>query len=151
VSLNLYFGHYCGIGATGTGVCPSPDGAYEVVTHATDGAHSIIVRSVGTEDNKFVYQGQLDVGEGIRWSPNSDVFLFVVGDSVQRAFLTGSYEQIIPTAYSPIFSLDGSMILYRKPIGPGVNDVFVSNNDGSEARNVTNVTSVDKRCAAWRY
>ena len=29
------------------------------------------------------------------------------------------------------------------------NDIFVANADGSEPRNVTNMTTIDKRCAAW--
>jgi len=74
----------------------------------------------------------------------------VVGDTVNRAFLNGTYNQILYPAYTPIFSPDGSLILFLKPVGPGVNDVFVSNNDGTMVRNVTNVTIVDKRCPAWR-
>lgn len=147
---NLYLGNYCGVGSSGTGVCASPNGVYEVVTNAVEGGHSLVVRLTGAATHNFVYQGQLDTAEGIRWSPLSDSFLFVVGDSVNRAFPDGSYNQVIPTAYRPIFSPDGSLILYLKPIGPGVNDVFVSNSDGSNARNVTNVATIDKRCPAWR-
>lgn len=149
-SINLSYGYYCGIGATGTGICTSPNGVYEVVTNRTDNGHSVVVRLAGSDTLNFVYQGTLDTGEGIRWSPLSDSFLFVIGDSVFRAFPTGSYGEIIPTAYTPIFSGDGSMVLYRKPIGPGVNDIFVVNSDGTNARNVTNVAAIDKRCAAWR-
>jgi hypothetical protein len=112
---------------------------------------SIAVRPASsTEDGIFIYQGSIDRAEGIRWSPVSSSFLFVVGDAVQQAFPTGGYNQIISTAYEPLFSPDGNYILFRKPIGPGVNDVFVSAADGSNARNVTNVSSVDKRCAVWR-
>jgi hypothetical protein len=124
---------------------------YEVVTNGgAEGGTSITVRPPGTENYTFVYQGALDSAEGIRWSPTSDSFLFVTGDTVNRAFPNGSYNQIITTAYTPIFSQDGSMILYLKPIGPGVKDIFVSNSDGSNARNVTNVATIDKRCHAWR-
>jgi serine/threonine protein kinase len=147
---NLYTGPRCGVGASGLSGCLSPNGLYEVITNAVDGGHTITVRQPGSEDFTFVYQGQFDIGEGIRWSPLSDSFLFVVGDSVNRALISGSYTQIIPTAYGPTFSPDGSLILYRKPIGPGVNDIFVSNSDGTEARNVTNVAAIDKRCPAWR-
>ncbi|MCZ7674253.1 MAG: hypothetical protein M5U34_47550 [Chloroflexi bacterium] len=150
ITHNLYTGNYCGVGAAGITVCTSPNGLHEAIINSADGGHSIIVRPVGSEVNNFVFQGRLDHGEGIRWSPLSDSFLFVVGDSVNRAFPNGSYTQVIPTAYTPTFSPDGSMILYRKPIGPGVNDVFVSNSDGSGDRNVTNVAAIDKRCPAWR-
>ncbi|MBE2224664.1 MAG: hypothetical protein IAF02_24200, partial [Anaerolineae bacterium] len=144
-SYDLYFGLVCNI-TSGIDVCPSPNGAYEVVVNDS----TISIRPPGTENYTFIYQGSLDSAEGIRWSPTSDSFLFVTGDTVNRAFPNGSYNQIIPTGFTPIFSQDGSMILFLKPIGPGVKDVFVSNSDGSNARNVTNVSTIDKRCHAWR-
>jgi hypothetical protein len=150
-SYNLYFGYYCNTGATGTSVCASPNGQYEVLTNHLDGSnYSIVVRPAGTEDLRFVYQGGLDLSEGVRWSPQSDSFLFVIDNTVYRAYLGGNYNAVIGTAVTPIFSPDGSLILYRRPVGPGVNDIFVINADGSNERNVTNVQTVDKRCAAWR-
>ncbi|NHZ72162.1 MAG: protein kinase [Aquificales bacterium] len=149
-SYNLYYGLFCNI-TGGIDVCPSPNGLYEVVVNGwVEDGSSISIRPPGTEDYTFVYQGSLDEGEGIRWSPTSDSFLFVTGDTINRAFPGGNYNQLVSPAYTPIFSQDGSMILYLKPIGPGVKDVFVSNSDGSNARNVTNVTTIDKRCHAWR-
>jgi hypothetical protein len=97
-----------------------------VVNGNVDNGSSITVRPPATENYTFVYQGSFDSAEGIRWSPNSDSFLFVTGDTVHRAFPNGSYNQVIQTTYSPIFSQDGSMILYLKPTGPGVRDVFVT-------------------------
>ncbi len=150
-SYNLYYGYYCGIGATGTGVCTSPNGQYEVITDHTDGNnYSIVVRQAGAEQGQFVYQGVINRAEGIRWSPLSDSFLFMIDNSVYRAFPGGNYNAVIPTASTPIFSQDGSLILYLKAVGPGVHDVFVSNADGSNQHNVTNVLAVDKTCAAWR-
>lgn len=32
---------------------------------------------------------------------------------------------------------------------PGANDIFITNADGTNARNITNVSSIDKQCAAW--
>ncbi len=148
-SYNLYFGNYCAIGSAIT-VCAAPNGSREVVVDRTSGEYTITTRPPGIEDYTFVYQGAIDTSEGIRWSPLSDSFLFVVGDAVYRAFPDGNYNQIIPQAYGPIFSQDGSMILYLKPVGPGVRDVFVSNSDGSNTRNVTNTAAIDKRCPAWR-
>ena len=148
-SYNLSYGNLCNI-TGGIDVCPSPNGLHEVVVNGgVEDGSSIVVRPPDTENYTFVYQGSLDTAEGIRWSPTSESFLFVTGDTVNRAFPNGSYNQIIPTAYTPIFSQDGSMILYLKPIGPGIKDVFVSNSDGSNARNVTNVSTIDKRCHAW--
>jgi serine/threonine protein kinase len=150
-NFNLYRGHFCGISNTIT-TCRSPNGQHEILVNSLD-PHtvSIAVRPASsTEDGIFIYQGSIDRAEGIRWSPVSSSFLFVVGDAVQQAFPTGGHNQIISTAYEPLFSPDGNYILFRKPVGPGVNDVFVSAADGSNVRNVTNVSSVDKRCAAWR-
>ncbi|MBX3055251.1 MAG: protein kinase [Anaerolineae bacterium] len=150
-SYNLYFGPFCGIISGGTTVCAAPNGQMEVITNQVgENSYSISLRAAGATDTIFVYQGAIDRPEGIRWSPTSNNFLFVVGDTVHQAFLNGSYNQIIPTAFEPRFSQDGSMILYRKPIGPGVNDIFVANSDGSNQRNVTNVATVDKRCAVWK-
>ncbi|MCP4362011.1 MAG: protein kinase [Chloroflexi bacterium] len=150
-SYNLYFGSFCGVTANGTSVCTSPNGQYEIVSNrVSEGTYSIVIRSPGSESHTFVYQGSLDLNEGIRWSPVSSNYLFIVGDTIHQGFLDGTYNQIISTAFQPYFSPDGSMILYRKPIGPGVNDIFVANNDGSNQRNVTNVSAVDKTCAVWR-
>ncbi|NJN54071.1 MAG: hypothetical protein HC804_04530 [Anaerolineae bacterium] len=150
-TFNLYFGPYCGITANGTSVCAAPNGQTEVLTNRVgDGVYSISVRPTGATDTTFVYQGSLDLAEGIRWSPLSSNFLFMVGDTVHQAFGNGSYNQIIPTAFEPRFSQDGSMILYRKPIGAGINDVFVANSDGSNQHNVTNAAAIDKRCAVWK-
>lgn len=150
-SHNLYFGPFCSIIGGGTTVCAAPNGQMEVITNqVAENTYSISLRAPGATDTVFVYQGGIDRPEGIRWSPTSSNFLFVVGDTVHQAFLNASYNQIITTAFEPRFSQDGSMILYRKPIGPGVNDIFVANSDGSNQRNVTNVTAVDKRCAVWK-
>jgi hypothetical protein len=151
LSLNLYRGPFCGIGGT-TNVCRSPNGQHEVVINALD-AHSvsIVARPAGdTGDGTFVYQGIVNRSVGVRWSPLNVSFLFVVGDTVYQGFPSGGYNQVIPIAYEPIFSPDGVYILYRRPVGPGINDVFVSNADGTNPTNVTNVQSIDKRCAAWQ-
>jgi len=148
-SFTLYRGNFCFIG-NGTDVCQSPNGQYEVITNAVPEGTSIVVRPTGSETLTFIYQGSLDRAEGIRWSPASDAFLFVIGDAVQRGFPNGSFSQVIPTALNPIFSPDGSLILYLKPIGAGVRDVFVSNSDGSNPRNLTNSNTIDKTCAVWR-
>ncbi len=150
-SYPLYFGPYCSM--EGNSRCTSPNGAYDIITY-TDAtlATSIRVGPKGaTEDHQlaFIYQGTVNRIEGIHWSPLSDSFFFLIKDTVYRGFPTGGYTEILPIAYEPEYSADGSMILYRKPVGPGVNDVFVANADGSNPRNVTNVGHVDKSCASW--
>jgi serine/threonine protein kinase len=150
-TFNLFRGHFCAIGGT-IFTCRAPNGQHEVLVHTIDAQTvSINIRAAGnTESGTFIYQGTIDRSEGIRWSPLSNSFLFAVGDTVHQAFPDGGYNQIIPVAYEPLFSPDGNYILYRKPVGPGINDIFVSNADGTNQRNVTNVQAIDKRCAAWR-
>lgn len=148
-SYPLYFGPYCPIGGDNTR-CASPNGAHDVIVNISGGEFSIGTSPTDNpEQFTFIFQGNVKQTAGIRWSPLSDVFLFIVGDTVYRGFPTGGYAEILPIAYQPYYSADGSMILYRKPVGPGVNDVFVANADGSNPRNVTNLVSVDKSCAAW--
>jgi len=148
-SYPLYFSPYCTIGGDSTR-CTSPNGVHDVVVSINAGVYSIITSPSGNNEQfEFIYDGSLNQAEGIRWSPLSDSFLFIVGDTVYRGFPAGGYAEILPIAYQPSYSADGGMILYRKPIGPGVNDVFVANADGSNRRNVSNLSSVDKSCAAW--
>jgi hypothetical protein len=149
-SFNLYRSPYCAIGGAITS-CRSPNQQHEVIINQIDGqTAAITIRVTGADEMTFVYQGPFKRSEGIRWSPQSSSFLFVAGDTVHRAFTNGSYNQIIPIGYEPLFSPDGTQILYRRPVGPGINDIFVSNVDGTNPRNVTNNQAIDKRCAAWR-
>ena len=58
---------------------------------------------------------------------------------------------MIPTAYEPYLSPDGSTILYRLPVGTvGAYDVMVINADGTGPHNVTNAPETYKVCARWR-
>lgn len=150
-TFNLYRGPFCSIGDT-ISTCRSPNGQHEVVVQALDPhSVSIVVRPISDPDNSvFIYQGSINRSVGIRWSPLSSVFNFSVGDTLYQAFPAGGYNEIISIAYEPVFSPDGGYILYRRPVGPGINDVFVSDANGANQRNVTNVQSIDKRCAAWR-
>ena len=149
-TFSLFHGNYCGVGE-GPSTCASPNGQYEVFTSGNYSDGFVInIRLAGATDNgAFVYSGEFDNNEGIRWSPTSNGFLFVVRDTVLFGRLSGGYDEIIPTAYNPVFSPNGSQILYLKPIGPGINDIFVSNSDGTNAQNITNVSTIDKKCAAW--
>jgi serine/threonine protein kinase len=151
-SFNLYRGPYCGISQT-ISTCISPNGQYEVVVDIVSGTvANISIRANGESGSgTFIYQGEVDSSEGIRWSPLSTSFLFVVVDTVHQAFPGGGYNQIIPTANNPMFSPSGEHIMYLKPVGPGIRDVFVSDANGANQRNVTNTTSVDKQCPAWHF
>ena len=150
-SFRVYYSPRCGMGE-GTTVCQSPNGAHEVIFNGSFGdGFTISVRPAGDAGTgTFIYGGKdFDLQEGIRWSPASDRFLFVLEDTLQVGFPAGGYNTLLSPVYNPTFSPDGSFILYRKPVGPGVNDVFVAGVDGSNAQNVTNNTAVDKRCAGW--
>lgn len=150
-SFRVYYSPRCNIGE-GTMVCPSPNGAHEAIFNGSFGdGFTISVRPAGSEGTgTFIYGGSdFDLQEGIRWSPASDRFLFVLGDTLQAGFPAGGYNTLMSPVYNPTFAPDASLILYRRPVGPGVNDVFVANVDGTNARNVTNNTAVDKRCAGW--
>lgn len=150
LSFDLYYGSRCNMSETIT-ICNSPNGQYELLIDGRDLTNLLSVRPAGSDDSGIpIYQGDLDRNEGIRWSPLSTGFLFVVGDSVHFAYANGGYDLIISIAYQPLFSPDGSMVLYRAPVAPSVNDIFVVGVDGSNPRNVTNISTVDKRCAAWR-
>ncbi len=150
-SFRVYYSPRCNMGE-GTVVCASPNGAHEAIFNGSFGdGFTISVRPAGAEGSgTFIYGGKdFDLQEGIRWSPASDRFLFVLGDTLQVSFPAGGYNTLMSPIYNPTFAPDGSLILYRRPVGPGVNDLFVANVDGTNARNVTNNTAVDKRCAGW--
>ncbi len=150
-SYNLFRGYRCGIPQT-ISTCASPNGAYEIVIDAQDPNNaSLLVRPTGNASAvQFVYQGVLDLQDGLQWSPGSTTFLFSIGTDTYAGYPSGGYDHILSQGYEPFFSPNGSSLLYRKPVGPGVYDIFVSNADGSNERNVTNASSVNKTCAVWR-
>ncbi|MDJ0756310.1 MAG: protein kinase [Ardenticatenaceae bacterium] len=144
-------GFYCGL-SEGVSVCQAPNGAVEVIFNGnySDGFF-LTIRAVGAEGGgDYIFDSKdFDLSEGLRWSPNSDSFMFVLGDTVYMGYTNRLYQPLFSPAYNPIFSPDGSQILYRKPIGPGINDVFVADATGENQRNVTNISTVDKSCAVW--
>jgi serine/threonine protein kinase len=152
-TIPLFTPPVCGIGETGTGSCVSPDGGYEVISSAVPEGTSVVVRAVGGGDPRFVYQGALDRTEGIRWSPRGAGFLFVVGDTVYIAQSDGTYSEAVPIGYNPQFSPDGVWLLYVKPVGPGLIDLFVKGMSGESSgmvANVTNMMAEDIYCPRWR-
>ena len=150
-SFSVSRGFYCGL-TEGTSVCQSPNGAVEVIFNGTyaDG-FALTIRAVGAEGGgDYIFDSKdFDLSEGLRWSPNSDSFMFVLGDTLYMGYTDRSYTPLFSPVYNPIFSPDGSQILYRRPIGPGVNDVFVANASGENQTNLTNISTVDKSCAVW--
>jgi hypothetical protein len=150
-TFNLYRSPKCAIGTgVAPAVCISPNGLLEVIASGRNG--TITLRSTGDRESEFfVYAGELNLGEGIRWAPDSGSFLFVTsGNTLTIAGLDGSYRQIAFPGYEPTYSISGDSILYLKPISSGIRDVFVINSDGSDERNVTNASNVNKVCPAWR-
>ena len=150
-TFSTWRGNKCGL-PEGTAVCISPNGAYEaIINHAGEQLYTINVRQTGDESvGVFIYQTyELDRAEGFQWSPQSNAFMFVENDQIFIGFPTGGYNASVSPVYNPIYSPDGNRILYRRPVGPGVNDVFVANSDGTGQTNLTNNTSLDKQCAVW--
>jgi serine/threonine protein kinase len=147
VSVNLYFGSKC---VTGESIhnCVSPNGQYEVLVDGRNLTNVVTVRSVGSDAVFSVYQGSLDRSSGIRWSPLSNAFLFNIngGVHVGRPNQAG-YSQIISQGQNPIFSPDGSQILYRPTAG---GDIYVADASGANQLNVTNSPGTEKTCVAWR-
>jgi len=100
-----------------------------------------------------IYTGKLNEQEPLLWSPNSTFFYFTIRDTLHRASLYSTgYEPVIPIAHEPYLSPDGSMILYKQPVGSvGAYDLWVVNGDGSNPRNVTNAAETYKICARWGW
>jgi hypothetical protein len=150
-SFNLHYGFRCGISAPKD--CPSPDGVYKVTIWESLGEYSLGVYTVA--DNAFVqtiYDGKINTGEPILWMPNGSYFYFTLNHLLHRASPTGAGYQPVITAYEPYLSADGTMILYRQPVGTvGAYDVWVANADGANPRNVTNAPDAYKLCARWGW
>ena len=98
-----------------------------------------------------IYEGPLNDSEPILWAPDSSHFYFTIKHTLHQASPhSAGYQPVIPIAYEPYLSPDGSMILYTQPVGTvGAYDVWVANADGSNPRNVTNAPETYKMCARW--
>jgi serine/threonine protein kinase len=149
-SVNLLYGYRCSISRVTE--CPSPDGEYKVTIWRHEDGYSMSVHRVS--DNvqvHAVYDGQLNDREPILWAPDSSHFYFAIKHTLHRASpYAAGYEPVLPTAYEPYLSPDGSMILYLQPVGTvGAYDVWVANADGSNPRNVTSAPEAYKMCARW--
>lgn len=150
-SYSLFRGYRCGIPQT-ISTCASPNGAYEILMNAENPQNaSISVRPTNNPGAvQFIYQGPVDTQDGLQWAPSSNLFLFSVGTDTYTGYPSGGYEHLLAQGYDVIFSPNGASLLYRKPVGAGVYDIFVSNADGTNERNITNAPSITKTCAVWR-
>ena len=148
-TFNAYRGFFCSL-ASPT-LCTSPNGQKELVINIQGSQMTINVRNAGdtSTNGEFIYEGSVDKAEGMRWAPDSQSYIWVAGDTMFRGFAAGGFQQLYGPVYNPIISPDSQTVLYRKPVGPGVNDVWVANLDGSGETNVTNDLSIDKSCAVW--
>lgn len=149
-SVNLFYGYRCAVGSPQE--CPSPDGVHKVVLWEQRGNFSLSIYRVS--DNQMlenVYNGSLNRDEPILWAPDSSRFYFTVDHTLHMARPgAAGYQPALSTAYEPYLSPDGSMILYRLPVGTvGAYDVMVANYDGSNQHNMTNAPEVYKLCARW--
>jgi hypothetical protein len=149
-SVNLFYGYRCGVGSPQE--CPSPNGVYKVVLWEQRGNFSVSIYRVS--DNEMlenIYNGALNRDEPILWAPDSSRFYFTVDHTLHTASPVGAgYQPVLNTAYEPYLSPDGSMILYRIPVGTvGAYDIMIANYDGSNQHNTTNAPEVYKSCARW--
>jgi serine/threonine protein kinase len=149
-TFNLFYGYRCAVGSPQT--CPSPDGVYKVVLWKQAGSYSLSVRR--TADDSLVqstYDGSLNEDIPILWAPDSSYFYFGIKNTLHRASPSAAgYQPVLPIAYQPYLSPDGSMILYLQPVGAvGAYDIWVANADGSNPRNVTSAPEAYKLCARW--
>ena len=149
-TVNLFYGYRCTISHPKE--CPAPNGVYKVNLWESKGNFSMSVHRV--EDNSIVhavYDGPLDRYEPILWAPDSSRFYFTIKDTLHYAAPeVAGYHVVLPLAFEPYLSPDGSMILYKQPAGTvGAYDIWVANADGSNPRNVTNAPETYKDCARW--
>jgi serine/threonine protein kinase len=149
-SVNLFYGYRCAIGSPQE--CPSPDSVHKVVLWEQRGNFSLSIYRVS--DNQMlenIYNGSLNRDEPILWAPDSSRFYFTVDHTLHMARPgAAGYQPVLSTAYEPYLSPDGSMLLYRLPVGTvGAYDVMVANYDGSNQHNTTNAPEVYKLCARW--
>ncbi|HET92070.1 MAG TPA: hypothetical protein ENN99_15220, partial [Chloroflexi bacterium] len=147
---NLFYGSRCAIGHPKD--CPAPNSVYKVTLWEEKGTYSISTYQVA--DNTLVqniYNGPLNSSEPILWTPDSTYFYFTIDHTLHRASPTsGGYQPVLPIAYEPYLSPDGSMIVYRQPVGTvGAYDIWVASIDGTNQRNVTNAPTTYKLCARW--
>jgi serine/threonine protein kinase len=149
-TFNLSYGYRCSIGHPKD--CPAPNGEYKVTIWEEKGTYSLSVHQVS--DNALlqpIYNGRLNADVPILWAPDSSRFYFAINQTLHQANPdAGGYQPVIPTADEPYLSPDGSMILYRQPVGTvGAYDFWVVNADGSNPHNVTNAAETYKLCARW--
>jgi hypothetical protein len=150
-TVNLFYGYRCGIGSPKE--CPSPDGQYKVsIWHNEASGYSLSVYRVSDNALLFpIYQGKLNTNEPILWAPDGSRFYFTIDHTLHQATpYSAGYSPVIPIAYEPYLSPDGSMIVYLQPVGTvGAYDIWVANADGSNARNLTNAPDAYKLCPRW--
>ena len=152
-TVNLYYGsNRCAISHPTE--CTSPNGVYNVTLWETDGNFSMGV-NLASDDSLVqpIYNGSLDRYEPIMWAPDSSRFYFTIKDTLHYASPdSAGYFPVIPVAMEIYLSPDGSMFLYKKPVGTvGAYDFWVINADGSNERNVTNAPETYKKCARWGW
>jgi eukaryotic-like serine/threonine-protein kinase len=149
-TFNLFYGYRCNVESPQS--CPSPDGVYKVVLWREGGSYSLSVRR--TEDDarmQSTYSGSLNEDVPILWTPDSSYFYFAIKNTLHRASPSSAgYQPVLPYADDPYLSPDGSMLLYRQPVGAvGAYDIWVASADGSNPRNVTGAPETYKLCARW--
>jgi Tol biopolymer transport system component len=85
-------------------------------------------------------------GRGLSWTPNGSTLAFVSNTPSSGVYfvnLAGGPRQRIADGDMPVFSPDGTLIMYRRTVS-GNTVYFVSNLDGSAERSVLNLQGVDQ-------
>ncbi len=149
-TFNLSYGYRCSIGHPKD--CPAPNGEYKVTIWEEKGTYSLSIHQVSDNTLLYaIYNGPLNAQVPILWAPDSSHFYFTINQTLHRASAHSvGYQPVVPVAHEPYLSPDGSMILYRLPVGTvGAYDTWVTNADGSNPHNVTNAAETYKLCARW--
>ncbi|HDQ73207.1 MAG TPA: hypothetical protein ENN19_14110, partial [Chloroflexi bacterium] len=149
-SYNIAYGYRCAMSFPKD--CQAPDGVHKVTLWSEAGDYSFSVHRVS--DNALlqsIYNGPVNTQIPLLWTPDSVHFYFAIQQTLHRAHtIAGGYEPVLPQAYDPYLSPDGSMLVFLQPVGTaGAYDVWVANADGSNSRNVTNAPDTYKLCPRW--
>ncbi len=147
-SLSL-FRNYCDLPESPK-ECTAPNGLFKLRINSISFNRITINLLIDENDDsgRLIYDGPVNRSAGIHWSPQNDRFFFMVDNTLILADLNGNQIHQSPLSH-PSFSPDGRYILYLKPVGPGIHDIFIYNINSDVEQNLTENPDIDKVCPAW--